>query len=220
MFGMSGNAPESEPLRKRLSRWLDSLLPESALQRSDCSFETKIRARVLISLLLSNIGLSISLLLVFILMTLFSSKNFTVGIIITALVLTVWLLQMWLFRSSGNVSISAMMLSMTFFTICLVSVIATGGWISPIKSLFLCVPAISFLVGGYREGIYMAGLILFSGLSLMLASMFDFQLFQVLPPENILFISVLIWLVSMILLVSCLLVYDFLLEDLARRLKR
>jgi len=202
---------------KSLSRWLDRLLPEAVLERPDSTLEMKIRARILLGLFLSNFCVCIALALVFILATLFTDKSFIGAITVISAIFVVLIMQAWMFRTVGNVSVSAIMFSMTFFAVTLIPVIATGGWHSPIKLLFFCAPVISFLVGGRQEGVYMASLVLFCGLALMVASAFEFQLFQMLPVENVQFMTAVIWVISIVMLVSCLLVYDVILEDLSKK---
>jgi len=203
---------------KSLSRWLDGLLPDAVLERPDSTLEMKIRARILLGLFLSNFSVCVALFIIFSLATLLTDKSFIGAITVISAIFVVLIMQAWMFRTVGNVSVSAIMFSMTFFAVTLIPVIATGGWHSPIKLLFFCAPVISFLVGGRQEGIYMATLVMCCGLALMLTSALDFQLFQMLPVENIQFMTAAIWVVSIVMLVSCLLVYDVILEDLSRRL--
>ena len=104
-----------------------------------------------------------------------------------------------------------MVFSMTAFCSILAATVLTGGWDSPVRLLFLCCPVMSFLVGGKQEGIYVGALTMLCGLGLFYLNRIGWELFHIHRPENIEAIEFSIWIISMTLLISCVVVYDELL---------
>ena len=129
-------------------------------------------------------------------------------------------LQIFLFYRVANIGASAVIFSMTFFGATMAVMIFTGGWSSPVRLLFFCAPMISFLVDGRREGFYITGLVLVSGLMVFVAQKTGWQFFQVIDGTNGDIVSVIIWIISVNIVVTCLSVYDAVLHDLSNRLNR
>ena len=96
---------------------------------------------------------------------------------------------------------------------CVISVVITGGYDSPVKQILIVCPVLSFLISGRQEGIYNAALIYVVGLVLLLFHVFDFSLIQLMPEATMPYLSGLIWLVTIVMVVVCLFIYDLLLED-------
>ena len=203
-----------------ITQFLDRWLPVGAEQHKGNRIENRIRARVLVGLFLSS-GLIVGgCLLLFLLMHLLTDRNFSTALIILSVVAVVLALQTFMFYRVGNVSASAIIFSMTFFAITLGATIITGGWSSPTRLLFLCTPMISFLVDGRREGFYITGLVLVAGLIMFIAQKFGWQVFQVMEGRNRSIVEVIIWIISINIMVTCLAVYDAILQDFSQRLNQ
>jgi len=142
------------------------------------------------------------------------------AIIVLTIAIVVLALQVFAFYRVASISASAVIFSMTFFGTTLAVMIVTGGWNSPVRLLFFCAPMISFLVDGRREGFYITGLVMFSGLLVFVAQKTGWQFFQVIDGTNGEIVSVIIWIIGVNIMVACLAVYDAILNDLSSRLNR
>jgi len=203
-----------------ITRFLDRWLPTDMEQRRGNKIENRIRARVLVGLFLSS-GLIVGgCLLFFLLLHFFTDRSFSAALIILSAVAVVLALQTFMFYRAGNVSASAIIFSMTFFAITLGVTIITGGWSSPTRLLFFCTPMISFLVDGRREGFYITGLVLVAGLIMFIAQKFGWQVFQVMEGRNRNIVEVIIWIISLNIMVTCLAVYDAILQDFSQQINR
>lgn len=193
------------------SRWLDIWTPEKLKSQNDPFLI--IRAKILLALYLSTL-VTIVMMIIFLLLVIpTSNANWMHGVFSSSLAFILLALQIFIFYRVASIAISCMIFSMTFFSLTLLAVIMTGGWLSPLMMLFFCSPVISFLVGGRTEGLYIIGLVFFSGAILMIAHTINFTLFQIVADENIEVVRFSIWIASSGLLVSCLTTYDFLLES-------
>jgi hypothetical protein len=139
-----------------------------------------------------------------------------------AAVITIALLgvQIVVFYKIKSTMLSAVIFSMIFFVASLGGVVVSGGWNSPVLILFFCSPAVSFLVDGREEGMYAGLRVCLCGAFLMLANKMGFLDFQVIEQKSIETVRLAIWVSSVIFLVSCLTVYDLLLESSSERLSR
>ena len=203
-----------------ITQFLDRWLPDFSEQRSGNKIENKIRARVLVGLFFSNILIVIGSLLLFLCIHFFTDRGFTAALIILSSVAVVLALQTFMFYRVGNVSASAIIFSMTFFAITLGVMIITGGWSSPTRLLFFCSPMISFLVDGRREGVYVTGLVLVVGLITFVAQKMGWQFFQVMQGRDRNIVEVIVWIISINIMVTCLTVYDAILQDFSHRINQ
>jgi len=203
-----------------ITQFLDRWLPEVSEQRRGNKIENRIRARVLVGLFFSSALIVGGCLLLFLFLHLLTDRNFFTALVILSVVAVVLALQTLMFYRGGNVSASAIIFSMTFFAITFGVMIITGGWNSPTRLLFFCSPMISFLVDGRREGIYVTGLVLVAGLIMFIAQQYDWQVFQVMEGRNRNIVEVIIWIISLNILVTCLAVYDAILQDFSQQINR
>lgn len=199
-----------------ISRYLDRWLPAGLDDKLTGKAEMKIRARVLVGLFFTCLVTVALCFIVFLALQLFSNHDFTVALASLGAAVLVLGLQALLFYRSGNVGISAIMFSMSFFSSTLLVMVFTGGWDSPVKQLFFCSPLISFLVGGRHEGVYTSVLTLAAGLTALVAHNLDFQIFKLIKPENIDTVGAVIWVISINIMLSCLYVYDAILKEYSR----
>jgi len=201
-----------------ITQFLDRLLPHYSEQRTSNKIENRIRARILVGLFFSSAIVITSCLFVFLLIHLFTDRNFSAALIILSITAIILGLQGFMFYRLGNVGTSAIIFSMTFFAVSFGAVIITGGWNSPARLLLFCSPMISFLVDGRREGFYITGLVLVVGLIMFLAQKFGWQFFQVMQGRNRNIVEVIVWVISINIMVTCLAVYDAILQDFSSRL--
>lgn len=199
-------------LQDYLLKWLDRCLPNFHDTSGRTAAETQVRSRALMGLLMGCLLVTVITLLVFSLLSLDASKSFTEAFVLLGAVLLMLGLQVLMFHKLGNVGASAIIFSMFFFGGTLGAMILTGGWASPVRELFFCTPIISFLIGGRHEGIYMAFIVLVSGLILLLAQHMQFQPINLTANEDIELIAGIVWVISLVILVICLTVYETLLK--------
>ncbi|MCB1614762.1 MAG: hypothetical protein KDI30_01995, partial [Pseudomonadales bacterium] len=167
---------------------------------------------ILVGLYVSNIICSVLFALAFLIAKFVFDTNpvqAIFGVMVAMIVLT---LEILIFYKAANVSISGMLFSMVFFIFTFITTILSGGWTSPIMMIFFVTPAVSFLVGGRQEGFYTAALVLFTGTGFKVADQMGIQVFQIVPESDIELVRITIWVISLVVLVSCLTVYDALLE--------
>jgi hypothetical protein len=198
---------------------IDRLMPASVLEK-DLTLEEKIRARVILGLLLSNAFLCFVVVLAFVALQILTDSEVTTAIIAISGALVVVVVEYFMFWQVGSIAASAIMYSATYFAALLTAVILTGGWESPVNPLFLCAPVISFLVGGKQEGFYMGFLVFVVGMVMMMAHMMDFQLFQIMREENMSYAKAAIWVMTLVLLVTAMYVYDSILESFSQKERR
>ena len=200
--------------------WLDRFTPPVIRDDPVITMETRLRARVMVGWYLFVLfGGSAALL--FTLGFYFMYSHAEASVIFAVLVMVVvFALQFGFFYRTGNVENAAIFFSMTFFIICVGTVIATGSWLSPAKPLMFCVPITAFLVGGRKEGVYMSCLAAGVVLLLFWAHMSGFQSPQIIVEDEMDIVALVIWMITMVTIFSCLLIYDIVLsiKDKARRI--
>jgi len=196
-----------------ITRFLNRCLPASLDRRLGNKSELKIRARILTGLYLASAITVLASGVLFCMLHLFTDHDFFVAILCILAAAIVLFAEIGMFYWLGNITASAIFFSMTFFGVTLGITIFTGGWDSPVRQLFFCAPMISFLVGGRHEGLYISFLTLVIGIVMLGANYTGFQIFQIIKAENIPIANVVLWVVSINLLVSCLAVYDAILES-------
>ncbi len=194
---------------------LDRQLP-SAFVEEEPSIEDRIRARVIAGWFISILFMCALIFVICLGIHLFTYKDYSLVLVAVGSIAIVFAFQHYMFRHTTKVSNSATFFSMTFFAIVFATVLVTGSWDSPARQLLFCLPLISFLVGGKQEGIYMSTIILISGLGLMLSKQMGIASFQVILAHEIDTVGALIWVITLILVVSCLLIYDSLLHAYSR----
>lgn len=203
-------------LYQSITRFLNGWLPANLDQRLGNRNESKIRARILTGLYLASGIMLIFSGLLFGALHLLTDHDFSIAIICILIAALLLWAEMGMFYRLGNVGASAIFFSMTFFGATLGMTIVTGGWDSPVRQLFFCAPMISFLIGGRHEGLYISVLTLVIGLVMVMADYAEFQIFQVIKPENIVIADAVLWVISINLLISCLAVYDVILENYSK----
>ena len=195
-----------------LSRKLDHWLPDRFEDNTLYTAETKIRARVLVGLYFASLFLLGTSMLTFLGLHLFSDRNFSIALLCVVFMMGLIALQVVMFYRLANLGASAIIYSITFFGSTLALLILTGGWDSPVKPLYFCSPMISFLVGGRHEGLYTSVLVLITGLVMLAAYKMNFQVFQIIRPENVDIAGAVVWVISINVMISSLLVYDSIME--------
>lgn len=200
---------------RAIQDYLDRFIPGSILDKGDAV--TQVRARILVGLYVSNIIATVVFALVFLGAMLVSDSNPIQALMGTAVALVALLFQLFVFYKAANVSISGMLFSMIFFIFTFITTILSGGWTSPTLIIFFITPAVSFLVGGRQEGFYTSALVLMAGIAFKAADHLGINVVQIVPEEDLETARISIWLISLILLTSCLTVYDTLLEEHVRK---
>lgn len=192
---------------------VDPLLPSGIKGNSVLSLEALIRSRVLIVMLLSSVVSTLTCLFLLGIFQLITEHDFTNALIITAICFVMSILEYMYFYRFANLNFSAVMYSLSFFLVVVLAVFLTGGLESPVKQVLITCPVISFVISGRQEGIYNAALIFVIGVILLILDGLNIQLIQLMPEEIMPYLSGLIWLITIVLVVLCLYIYDILLED-------
>ena len=192
---------------------IDPYLPPSIRESSVLSLEELIRARVLICCLATSAFFTLFAGVLCTIFHLVTTHDFSWPIIIAFVAFCVVCFDGLFFYKTGKLDAAAILYSLSFFLMCVISVVITGGYDSPVKQILIVCPVLSFLISGRQEGIYNAALIYVVGLVLLLFHVFDFSLIQLMPEATMPYLSGLIWLITIVMVVVCLFIYDLLLED-------
>jgi len=197
----------------RLIKAIDPYLPPSFRESTNLSLEELIRARVLVSIMLSAMISVVFSMIVMGISDKASGSDFSNPLMMAAISGVVIVFDYVFFYKSGRLDASAILFSFSLFLATVVSIILTGGFDSPVRIMLICIPVIAFLVGGRQEGMYNAALSYVVGIVLLLLRVYDFPMMQVLPDSVLPYLSGIIWLLAILVIVVCLYVYDVLLEE-------
>jgi hypothetical protein len=191
----------------------DSWLPPGLRENTAVSLAALIRARVLVSVLVCSMTLSVISLLVFVVVYLRAENGSLLPALITTACLGVACLNYFYFYKTANLDASGIFYSFSLFAILVGSTVVTGGYHSPVKIMLICCPILSFLISGRHEGFYNAALVFVVGIILLTLDQIDFKLIQIMPPDLLVYISGLSWFGTLVLIVLCLYIYDLLLDQ-------
>lgn len=117
------------------------------------------------------------------------------------------------FYKSAKLESSGILYSLTFFVLCIVAIVLTGGYHSPVKQILIGCPVISFLISGRQEGVYNAALVFVAGITLLILDSIGFELIQIMSDDVMPYMSGMMWLITITLIVVCLYIYDLLLDE-------
>jgi len=201
--------PESRDMIKSIDPWL----PPGIRNNTTLSLEGLIRSRVLTVIMISSMvttafGFFMCLFFQFI-----TDHDFTNPIIISIVCFFLVGLDYLYFYKSAKLESSGILYSLTFFILCTVAIVLTGGYHSPVKQILIGCPVISFLISGRQEGVYNAALVFVAGITLLVLDSINFELIQIISEDAMPYVSGIIWLITITLIVVCLYVYDLLLDE-------
>jgi len=199
---------------RHLIKAIDPCLPRSFRDNNTLSLADLIRARVLVTIMLSGMVSILFTLLVLGISQTMSGHDFSNPVIIAIICGVALTLNYLFFYKSGRLDAAAILFSLTFFLATIISIIITGGFDSPVRIMLVCTPVVAFLVGGRQEGIYNAALSYVVGIVLLILHAFDFPMMQIMPEAVMPYLHGIVWLIATVLIVVCLYVYDVLLEDM------
>jgi len=199
---------------RHLIKAIDPCLPRLFRVSTSLSLADLIRARVLVTIMVSAIAAIAFTLAVLVISQLVSGNDFSNSIIMACICLAVVILNYLFFYKSGRLDASAMLFSLTFFLTTVVSTILSGGYDSPVKIMLVGSPVVAFLIGGRQEGFYHAALSYVVGMVLLLLHVFEFPMMQIMPEATLPYFDGIIWMLVLVLVVVCLYVYDVLLEEM------
>jgi hypothetical protein len=209
--------------RHTISLFLDQYMPDhqGGEDHAPLTADARVRARTLMGLYISCIVVTLASLVVFALLSwLDHTKSYLEAYGLLGAVLILLILQVVMYYRLGHVGVSAIVFSMFFFGGTFGAMILTGGWASPVRQLFFCAPIISFLIGGRHEGVYMTGIVLVSGLIMLGADHMQFQPMDLVTDDDRDLIAGIVWIISLVILVTCLTVYESILRDYSESRKR
>ncbi len=196
-----------------LIKAIDPYLPPSFRDNANLSLEDLIRARVLATIMFSAVAAILFTIVVLGTAQKISGNDFRSPLTIAGICSVVVLLNYVFFYKSGRLDASAILFSLTFFLATVICTILTGGFESPVRIMLVCTPVVAFLVGGRQEGIYNAALSFVVGMVLLFLKVYDFPMMQIMPADVLPYVAGLVWLLTLVLIVICLYIYDVLLED-------
>lgn len=195
-------------------RSIDPFLPPKILDDSNLRLDGLIRSRVLTALLLSAIAVTVMSVVTMVIASFINPEDFTTPIALGGASFVLVALNYLFFYKTGHLDASAMMFSLTFLVMDILSIILTGGFESPVMLMLLATPVVAFLIGGRQEGLYYAALSWITGTILMVFHAYDFPMMNLLTEDVQMYVWGIVWFVAITVIVVCLYIYDLLLEDM------
>ncbi len=192
---------------------VDPWLPPGIRNNAALSLEALIRSRILTCVLLCSIGVTIFSFVICSFLYLVTDYDFKNPVIFSTVCFAVVGLDYVYFYRSAKLESSGILYSLSFFIICVIIIVITGGNDSPVRQILVCCPVISFLISGRQEGFYNAALVFVVGVALLILDNIGFKLIQIMPDDILPHLSVIVWLVTITLIVVCLYIYDLLLDE-------
>jgi hypothetical protein len=192
---------------------IDPCLPPGIRGNSAISLEGLIRSRVLACILVCSIALTAFSFLAFGLLYLLTEHDFFKPVVFCFASLVLVSLNYLYFYKSAKLDAAGIFYSLSFFSVCVISIVLTGGYASPVKQMLICCPVISFLISGRHEGFYNAALVFVVGVVLLILDQINFPLLQIMSADVLPYISGIVWLGAIVLIVLCLYIYDLLLDQ-------
>lgn len=205
------NTEETES--RNILKGIDPFLPPDLRDNTVLSLEGLIRSRVLTVVLICSISLTAFSFLAFGVSYLFTGHDFFKPLLFCFASLLLVCLNYLHFYKTAKLDLSGIFYSLSFFTVCVISIAITGGYDSPVMQILICCPVISFLISGRYEGFYNAALVFVVGIVLLILNQINFPLWQIMPTDVLPYISGIVWLGTIVLIVLCLTIYDLLLDQ-------
>lgn len=202
-----------EAASRNILKGIDAWLPPGIKANTAISLEGLIRSRVLACILVCSIALTAFSFFTFGLLYLITDHDFFKPIIFCFASLILVCLNYLYFYKSAMLDSSGIFYSLSFVSVCVISIVLTGGYDSPVRQILICCPVVSFLISGRHEGFYNAALVFVVGVVLLTLDQINFQLLQIMSPDVLPYISGIVWLGTIVLIVLCLYIYDLLLDQ-------
>lgn len=202
-----------ESITRDLLKSVDRWLPPELRDNHVLSLEALIRSRVLVCVLICSMSLTAFAFLTFGLLYLVTDYDFFRPVMFSFASLILVCLNYVYFYKSAMLDSSGIFYSLSFVSVCVISIVLTGGYDSPVRQILICCPVISFLISGRYEGFYNAALVFVIGLVLLILDQIDFKLLQIMSVDVLPYISGIVWLGTIVLIVMCLYIYDLLLDQ-------
>ena len=198
---------------------IDVFLPPSIKKNPTLTVDTLIRARVTSSMMICILTILVALSSIMLMLDVLTERDFTSSAYtIHAIAGLITLTQYLTFYKWGNLAFTAISFSVIYFLSTLAAVFITGGWDSPCKQMLFCAPLVSFLLAGKQEGFYTSALVVVFGLVMLGLDMEGYAFKQIMREENTELIEGCIWVITSILLITTLAIYDTMFENLSQRI--
>ncbi len=195
--------------RDALGDLFESLIPlalRKTLVRGSSDF---VRVRALATILVAITTLSIAATLLVTLQHLVFQPELLYLDLISMGIISIFILQTWIFYKFGNYKLSGKLLTHTLFVTVLLLVIVSGGYDSEMRLLLLCTPMIACLIGGQREGIYCIAFTVVVGLLLTFMKSQGIVLENMFQQASGHITSTMCWVILIALMATCLTVYEY-----------
>jgi len=202
-----------EAASRNILKGIDAWLPPGIRGNASISLEGLIRSRVLACILVCSIALTAFSFCTFGFLYLLTGHDFFKPLVFCFASLVLVCLNYLYFYKSSMLDSSGIFYSLSFVSVCVISIVLTGGYNSPVRQILICCPVVSFLISGRHEGFYNAALVFVVGVVLLTLDQIDFKLLQIMPDDVLPYISGLVWLGTIVLIVLCLYIYDLLLDQ-------
>lgn len=196
----------------KLETFFHGLVPVNLREHLDVRSHLYARVRILSTMLYVATFLSVLAALLFFPVHWFFEKEHLKNDAIVAGIALLFALQTWAFNKFNNHWISGMLFGYFCFLLVLVLVIFSGGYTSPTMILLMTSPVAFFIIGGMREGIQNAIFVAISGAVFGILRHKGFEFTNLFNDASAPITFGIVWVISVIGIGLCLLVYDLELE--------
>lgn len=178
---------------EKLLMFVDKFTPPAIRNADTLSWHDRVRTWSMLLVLMLSLAIPIGALVIFGLLHVFTSMDFSHALIILLSLAFVILVQHIYFYSYGKLQLTAnAYAAQAFLSYCLV-ISYTGGWHSPVMVLLLCSPIVAFMTGGYALGMTSILAVAFALLSFCYLHIQHIALPNVIRPENFEIVVLSVW---------------------------
>jgi hypothetical protein len=194
--------------KKSLSYFFHSLIPVELQKSLDPNSSVYMRVQALSALMviLSALGIAGSLVMV-LLHFLAGKQEFTYELMLVSMT-TLIVLQAWAFYRYKNYWFSGLIFTIFYFLAAMLVIIGSGGYDAPDKVFLVTCPMITFLIVGWRDGLYTSVLTAAFGVALVLLKSIGFQLPNMFGSIDEYTRFMFVWALTLAITLACFLIYE------------
>jgi len=191
-----------------INQLIKRLFPLPARLKIAGSTEDRRHARILSVMLLTISATvwfwTVSLMLIFV----FYHFDILPNVYFSLFISTLLGLQVFAFFRSGNLRLTTMLFTLTYFLMVLSLVLISGGYHSPNLVVLLTSPVISFRAGGKEEGIMNSIFVGLTAFALVVMDYLDVSVLNLLSGLDERIFFTVAWTVTLAIMATCLVTYD------------
>jgi hypothetical protein len=189
----------------QLMKWL---FPIPVHLKSKSRVKERDRARALSVLLLISSATVWFWTIVLDLIYIFYHVDILLNIVYGSVVCALLGMQVWAFFRFGNLRLTSMFFTFTYFLMALSLILMSGGYQSRCMVVLLSSPVVSFRAGGKDEGIMNSFFVALAGVAFLGIDRLGIPMVNLLAGMNEAFLFCSSWVVTITVIASCMVTYD------------